>query len=894
VTNYLKKKKLSTFTQNTSYVGPTFNLVTTGASRYLSTPSVNLYSSPDGSFYFYNPEALGTSGFSDVSRTLGLSNLYKMKYVGESYFPAIPDAIFNNNTKGKATNIYRIAEKRTYYPTYNIFGLYISLSNDTLYSGTSCKYFIKLLEDGTPDDAFNQQAVFNFDPFSGTTTYHFNSLIHAIKIQSDSKILLGGSFTNYKATGNNRLIRLNIDGSLDTAFSTNANAALSSVTNIYDIEIQSDGKIIILCNESNFKLKRLNINGTEDTTYYTNSSAIGFNFTATSIVRIKLQFDGKLYIFGGSLNHFVYGSCYILRLNTNGTEDTTFTNTVTRPSGVNAFNGPIRSVLEYGNKLFFGGTFTQWTTSPANQGLSYLVAFNSDLTLASTFNDVAVRNGTTPLLSISNSSSFPFQLSPSFNGLLIVTGSFINYKNIKFLNNCIFISPHTGEVNMEFSKRVSYGTRSRKFHGAVTRIKYSSHDDSYVVGGGFLNYGELFYSSTDSLSSNTLSSYVVKLNSDGTSDNYFNTNCVYLGVSRFNASVSDVAVQNDGKVNLAGLFTNVSYSDIGPSNINNINYFLRLNSDGTPDQSFITNSSIRFSGGVYVSRFSAAVTRTVVLSSGKILISGGFTNYTGSAGGTTTGLNRFIRLNEDGTEDRAYNDVATRNGTAGKFNSTINAICELSSGQVLVGGAFTNYGANTGYSRLIILNSSGSIGASELSFINNAIVSGTTAKFPGSVTSIVEQPDGKILIGGTFVNYGGITGITRLIRLNSDGTLDTAFSDNLKVGTLPKLTLGQIDTIQVDSDGKILVGGTFDYASDGSSNSHYRFIKLNSDGTLDSSFMNNVRFSPTYTTTISSSLIRDGKYFLGGSFTNYYEGRLSNNYDKFDYFVLLNKNGNIK
>lgn len=906
MSNYLKKKKLSLFNQNTSYVGPTFSLFTTGTSRSLSTPSVNLYVSPEGSLYFYSPETTIANGFSDVSRIIGLSNFYKVSSTSQIYFdntiPLAPDTIFNENTKGKASNIYRINERRHYFTNYSDIFLYISLSDATNYGGTSCKYFIRLLKDGTPDDTFNQQAVFNFDPFSGTT-YHFNSLINAVKVQYDGDILIGGSFTDYKSSGNSRLIRLNQNGSLDTTFSTNANPALTSVTNVFDIHISQDGsgKIIIVCNGPNLKFKKFNNVGIEDTSYDTNSSAVGINNTGSaSGVRTYLQYDGKLLIFGSALNHLVYGSCYILRLNADGTEDTAFTNSITRPLGVNAFNNSIRSVIMGNNdKLYFAGRFTQWTADPANQGLAHLISFNSNLTLNSAFNDVAVRNGTTPLLSVSNASTNPFQLAIA-NARLMLVGSFINYKNIKFLNNCIHLDQSTGEISTNgtynFSQRiVNYGTRTRKFHGSINRIRYSSADDSYVVGGNFLNYGELFYSSTDNLSSNTRSSYLVKLNSDGTSNNSFNTNCVYLGVSRFNNTVSDISVQGDGKVNLAGSFTSVSYAEIGPSNINNIRYFLRLNPDGTPDQPFILNSSVVFSSGTYVSRFSNTVTRVLVLSNGKILVSGAFLNYTGSAGGTVTGLSRYIRLNADGTEDRTYNNIATRNGTTAKFSSTINAICELSSGQVIVAGSFTNYGASTGYSRLIILGEDGSIGAAETSFINNAIVSGTTAKFSsGTITSVAEQPDGKLLIGGSFSNYGGIQGVNCFIRLNADGTLDSSFVNNASViGTAPKFVLGQVDNITIDSDGTILVGGTFNYAPDGANVSYRRFMKFNSDGTVDTSFMNNCQFSTTYTTNIASCLISDEKYLVGGNFTNYYNGRSSNSYDKFDYFVVLDKNGNI-
>jgi uncharacterized delta-60 repeat protein len=884
MSNYLKPRKLNPFLLNTTYVGPTFNLFTFGTSRNISVPSVNLYAGGTGSYYFYNPFATSSTGFTDVSRQIGLSNLYK---VNQDFSP---DAIFNSNTASGMLQFFRIADDSS--------GTYISLNTSNGYfSSSDAKFFFKLLPDGNFATVFNQNAVYNINAPIGSGAY-FNNYVNAIKIQSDGKILVGGAFDGYKGYYG-RLIRLNVDGTLDTAFATNMAISLSGVLEVFSIQIQTNGKIIFGYNNTSsaLRFKRINPDGTEDTSYLTNSTAVGINNTGTNISSTFLQSDGKLLIFGGSLNHLTYGVCYVLRLNTDGTEDLSFTNNVVRPSGVNAFNASVNSVAEVSGKLYMSGSFSQWTSNVANQGLSSVVSFNSDLTLNASFNDVAVRNGTTPLIDRTVGTNPSINLAVSSSGKLIVTGNFINYKNINFLNYCIFLNPANGALDIDSSKKISnYGTRTRKFHGSVSRIRYSSGDNSYIAAGNFITYGELFYSAAAPITNSNRCSYVLKLNSDGTVNNEFNDNTVYTGVSRFNAGVSDVAIQNDSKVILAGSFTNVSYSDIAPNNINNINYFLRLNSDGTPDQSFILNSSIVLSGAVYVSRFSVGVSRTLVLSSGKILIAGGFSNYNGSAGGTVTGLNRFIRLNSDGTEDRVYNDTATRNGTTGKFNNTISAICELPSGQVLLGGAFTNYGGTTNYNRLIMLSASGSVGATELSFINNAVVSGAggTAKFGGSITSIVQQSDGKILIGGSFLNYGTLTGVTRLIRLNSNGTLDTAFSDNLKVGTAPKFTAGQIDSITVDSDGKILVGGTFDYASNGSNNSHYRFIKLNSDGTLDTSFSSNAIFSSIYSSTVSSCLILNNSYYVVGNFYNYFQGRLRYNYDKFDYFVMLNKDGTIK
>ena len=61
------------------------------------------------------------------------------------------------------------------------------------------------------------------------------------------------------------------------------------------------------------------------------------------------------------------------------------------------------------------------------------------------------------------------------------------------------------------------------------------------------------------------------------------------------------------------------------------------------------------------------------------------------------------------------------------------------------------------------------------------------------------QPDGKILIGGNFTTVLGVAR-NNIARLNTDGTLDTAFNPNAN---------GGVFSIAVQADGKILAGGDF-------------------------------------------------------------------------------------
>src|SRR5690606_31164656 len=86
-------------------------------------------------------------------------------------------------------------------------------------------------------------------------------------------------------------------------------------------------------------------------------------------------------------------------------------------------------------------------------------------------------------------------------------------------------------------------------------------------------------------------------------------------------------------------------------------------------------------------------------------------------------------------------------------------------GRILVGGGFTTYN-DTIQNRITRLNVNGGI---DTSF-------NTGTGFPGgAIMAIALQPDGKILVGGSFTSYNG-TIRNNLIRLNADGSLDTSFA----------------------------------------------------------------------------------------------------------------------
>lgn len=99
----------------------------------------------------------------------------------------------------------------------------------------------------------------------------------------------------------------------------------------------------------------------------------------------------------------------------------------------------------------------------------------------------------------------------------------------------------------------------------------------------------------------------------------------------------------------------------------------------------------------------------------------------------------------------------------------------------------------------------------------------------GEINVVEIQPDGKILIGGQFNLVRGVAQ-SRIARLNQDGSLDTTFN-NASQG--PVGADGTIRTISVQPSGKILVSGTFNNIRGVFKN---KFARLNADGTVDTAF----------------------------------------------------------
>jgi len=273
-------------------------------------------------------------------------------------------------------------------------------------------------------------------------------------------------------------------------------------------------------------------------------------------------------------------------------------------------------------------------------------------------------------------------------------------------------------------------------------------------------------------------------------------------------AVLSLAVQPDGKVVVAGGWLSFGVPPIT---------FARLLSDGAPDPDFHTGAGP-----------DASVAKVVLLENGKMFIGGQFTAYDNIL---RTGL---ARVNSDGSLDATFADAG--------LDGPVNNIALQSDGRLIITGGFSQI---SGIPRLRIarLHPDGSL---DTAF--NPGPQFLPANFsPPTFYAIAIQPNGKILLGGSFGD-GGQTPLN-LARINADGALDTTFQP-------PELLLS-VFSLALLPDHKLLVGGEFWAPA-------VNLIRLFADGAWDEAFEANIGRQGSDPIVAALLVQPDGRIILGG------------------------------
>lgn len=298
---------------------------------------------------------------------------------------------------------------------------------------------------------------------------------------------------------------------------------------------------------------------------------------------------------------------------------------------------------------------------------------------------------------------------------------------------------------------------------------------------------------------------IQRLNSDGSADTTFNA-------SNILTPVYCLGIQNDNKIIVGGNTTPI---------------VKRLNTDGSIDNSFNCNVT------------GSTITNLKILNNGKIIICGYFSYINGNP------INGIARLNSDGSLDTSFN-LNLPNGII------LYDFGVQSDDKIIIAGDYDI----PFYPYMVHLfrrhNTDNSIDM-------NFNIGGNGPD--GGIADIEILSDNKIMItGGGFLHYNNQGGI-ELVRLNSDGTLDTGFYSYLD--STPGGGYLAIWDVKGLNDGKYIINGDFVSYNGQSSN---KIAKLNHDGTIDTTFqIGTGADNPIYSTDIQN----DGKILIGGYFTTF-------------------------
>ncbi|MFC6245231.1 T9SS sorting signal type C domain-containing protein [Flavobacterium psychroterrae] len=667
-------------------------------------------------------------------------------------------------------------------------------------NGIPISYLTRLKPDGTIDDEFDLET-------------GLNGKVYTSHIQTDGKIIVAGSFTSYNGNNSGRLIRLNQDGSQDTTFNTSPGATNGI---IYKVCPQPDGKVIVVGSFTKYnnvtvnRIARILPNGALDTSFNTGSGA------ALNITDVAISSDNKILISGNFISFNGATTSKIARLLPDGSIDTSFN------SG-SGFNEDVNSmILQPNGKIILGGKFTDYNGISANR----IIRLNEDATIDQSFLSGSGLN--TDAVQVIKTDTFGnIMVGGSFKGLY--NGSEVNRMFLLNSNGTLKPNFNTGSGPASASVFAfenapdgswyiggSFLVFDGQNQGKLAKVDaQGQHDTSYLAAGvGFDNAVHKILSLEDRKTMvfgnftkfNTLfAPRITRLLENGLSDETFNA--VQSGANNL---IKTAVLQSDGKIILGGNFT--KYNDIIS------NRTVRILSDGAIDPTF--NIGTGFKTQVYA----------IAMQDEKVIVAGNFTTYNDLPAG------RIVRLLENGTRDPGFN--------AGLgADAIIETILVQSNGKILVGGRFNTFNGQS-FSRLVRLNYDGSI--------DSDFNIGTG--FDKFVYTIALQSDKKIIVGGTFLSYNGISQ-KRILRLNPDGSLDTTFDSGSGFSN------GDVLTLLIQPDDRILVGGTFSgtyktYPS-------LRLVRLMNSGDYDASFQADLN-GKLNTMSFSS----DHRLMIGGDFNS--------------------------
>lgn len=299
----------------------------------------------------------------------------------------------------------------------------------------------------------------------------------------------------------------------------------------------------------------------------------------------------------------------------------------------------------------------------------------------------------------------------------------------------------------------------------------------------------------------------------------------------------------------------------------------RYNTNGSLDNTFDEDGKVMTSFGT-----EAEISSIVIQADGKIVAGGYMYN-------DSTRVFAMARYNSNGTLDITFGNGGKITTAIGNIDDEIKAVCLQADGKIVAVG-YTNASQDNNYYlpqiAVVRYNIDGSL---DNSFSNDGIAITTLGDYDAGFSAVI-QTDGKIIVAGTHLSGNDYQFL--MVRYNIDGSLDNTFNGN---GVTITSITGYYDVayaVKIQKNGKIIVAGT---AAFGDNYDSYGVVmaRYNTNGSLDNTFHNDGKvitsLNSYYDMPVSLEIDSDGKILLAASISD-------NGVDQNINLLRYNTNGN--
>ena len=610
-------------------------------------------------------------------------------------------------------------------------------------------------------------------------------------------------------------------GMLDTTFGQRGIVTtafnISSDSHSNSSALQSDGKIVAAGYSANakfleFALARYNTNGALDNTFGTNGIVLAGQINDGNALSVAIQGDGKIVAAGYSHNTDD-NDFAIMRCNQDGRLDSTFGPNGAVITKIGLGDEAIHSIAiqSDGKIVAAGSSFIVSNTEFA------IVRYNPNGALDNTFGTNGIV--TTP---VGTSGAGASSVSIQSDGKIVAAGSSENggisdFTLVRYNSN--------GTLDNTFGTNGIVNAPIGVLNAAANSISIQS-DGKIVAAGYTVN--------------NLISEFaLVRYDSNGALDNTFGINGIIVTpIGSLEALINSVSIQEDGKIVAAGYSRNMDDGQIAEFAI------ARYNSNGALDNTFGANGILTSQIGT----MNAVVASVLIQGDGKIVATG----QSGNGGIFEFTLVRYI---SDGTYDNTFGTDGIVTTQVGKSDTEAKSVSIQGDGKIVAAGYSLNENQINDFA-LARYNQDGTL---DNTFGINGIVTTPVGTFNAVANSVSVQSDGRIIAAGSSVKNSQI--VFTLVRYKPNGFADNTFGTN-GIVTTPVGTLdADANSVSVQSDGKIIVGGS-------SGENGVILARYNSSGTLDDTFGTNgivTTNKPSLIIANSISIQNDGKIVSAGN-----------------------------